>query len=75
MLVTIATLDFGATEIREYRRVLEATGYSRRKTAGCMTAATALVHGLTLVTLNGRDYRDVPGLDFVAWERPASTSA
>lgn len=65
----VATLDFGAAEIAEYRSILEATGYSRRKVADRMTAATALVHRLPLVTLNGRDFRDVPGLELVEWER------
>jgi predicted nucleic acid-binding protein len=69
MLATIATLDFGPGEIAAYRRILEATGYSRRKTADRITAATALVHGLPLVTLNGRDFRDVPGLELIEWER------
>jgi predicted nucleic acid-binding protein len=69
MLATMTTLDFGASEIAAYRRILETTGYSRRKTADRMTAATALVHDLPLVTLNGRDFRDVPGLDLVEWER------
>jgi predicted nucleic acid-binding protein len=69
MLATITTLDFGTSEIAAFRRILEATGYSRRKTADRMTAATALVHGLPLVTLNGRDFRDVPGLDLIEWER------
>lgn len=69
LLATVMTLDFGTAEIAAYRRILEATGYSRRKTADRMTAATALVHGLALVTLNGRDFRDVPGLELVEWER------
>lgn len=69
MLETITTLDFGRLELVEYRRILEATGYSRRKTADRMTAATALVHDLPLITLNGRDFRDVPGLELIEWER------
>lgn len=68
LLATVTTLDFGTSEMAAYRRILEATGYSRRKTADRMTAATALVHGLALVTLNGRDFRDVPGLELVGWE-------
>ncbi len=57
-------------EIAAYRRIIEANGYSRRKTADRMTAATALAHSLMLVTLNGRDFRDVPGLKLIQWERP-----
>jgi tRNA(fMet)-specific endonuclease VapC len=69
VLAYVVTLDFGAAEIEAYRCIIEATGYSRRKTADRMTAATALAHGLTLVTLNGRDFRDVPGLELVEWDR------
>jgi predicted nucleic acid-binding protein len=71
MLAITTTLDFGLSEIAAYRRILEATGYSRRKTADRMTAATALVHRLPPVTLNGRDFRDVPGLELIEWERDA----
>jgi predicted nucleic acid-binding protein len=70
LLTFVNTLDFGTQEIAAYRRILEATGYSKRKIADRMTAATALVHGLPLVTLNGRDFRDVPGLELIEWERP-----
>jgi predicted nucleic acid-binding protein len=37
-----------------------------------MSAATALVNGIPPVTLNGRDFRDVPGLALIGWERLAS---
>lgn len=69
LLTNVIPLDFGASEIAAYRRILETTGYSRRKVADRMTAATALVHGLPLVTLNGRDFRDVPGLELIEWEK------
>lgn len=70
VLAYVDTLDFGAAEIEAYRVIVQAAGYSRRKTADRMTAATALAQELTLVTLNGRDFRDVPGLQLVEWERP-----
>ncbi len=72
LLLNVIPLDFGIEEIAAYRRILEATGYSRRKVADCMTAATALAHELPLVTLNGRDFRDVPELELVEWERAGS---
>lgn len=72
VLAYVVTLDFGSDEIDAYRRIIQGVGYSRRKTADRMTAATALVHGLTLVTLNGRDFRDVAGLKLLEWERPAA---
>jgi predicted nucleic acid-binding protein len=70
VLAYVVTLDFGAAEIEAYTAIIWSAGYSRRKTADRMTAATALTQGLPLVTLNGRDFRDVPGLELVEWERP-----
>jgi tRNA(fMet)-specific endonuclease VapC len=35
-----------------------------------MIAATALAHDLTLITMNGKDFRDLPGLKLVEWETP-----
>ncbi len=63
--MSVLTLDFGESEIACYRRIVEANAFSRRKVADRMTAATALSHDLTLVTLNGRDFRDVPDLKLI----------
>jgi predicted nucleic acid-binding protein len=70
MLERMATLELGEAEIAAYRAIVAAAGASRRKTFGRMVAATALVHGLTLVTLNGADFADVPGLDLEVWQVP-----
>ncbi len=35
-----------------------------------MNAATALVHGFTMVTHNTKDYADVPGLSLADWLNP-----
>lgn len=72
LLTFVTTLEFGAADIIAYRRIVEAAGYSKRKTADRMSAATALVHKIPLVTLNGRDFRDVPGLQLIEWDRPPS---
>ena len=50
-----------------YRSIVEAAGYSRRKLLDRMIAAQALVHRATLVTMNGADFRDVPGLSLLEW--------
>lgn len=70
MLGFVTTFDFDGDAIAAYRKILETAGWSKRKTADRMTAATALAHGLPLVTLNGRDFRDVPGLELVEWVKP-----
>ena len=46
-----------------YRNIVATVGHSRRKTLDRMIAASALVHRLTLVTSNGVDFADIPGLE------------
>ena len=70
MLARMETLDFGEEAVAAYRAIVAAVGYSKRKTLDRMIAATALAHGLTLVTLNGRDFADVPGLGLEVWPTP-----
>lgn len=71
ILGQVTTLDFGRAEIEAYRGILEDSGFSKRKVIDRMTAATALVHDMTLVTMNGRDFRDVSGLKLDIWPNPA----
>jgi len=65
------TVDFGEAELKAYRRIVEAVGYSRPRTLDRMIAAAALVHGLTLITMNGSDFRDVPDLKLEVWPSPS----
>jgi predicted nucleic acid-binding protein len=67
MLERMTSLEFREEEVAAYRSIVSQIGYSRRKTLDRMIAATALVHGLTLVTLNGSDFADVPGLELEVW--------
>lgn len=70
LLREFIVLDFTDEMAEIYGAIVEQVGFSRRKITDRMIAATALAHDLTLVTLNGRDFRDVPGLELVEWERP-----
>lgn len=72
LLPQFEVLQFGPAEIDGYAAILAETGFSKRKIADRMTAATAIVHGLPLATLNAKDFRDVPGLSLIEWERPQS---
>ena len=71
MLDEIATLDFETAMVEAYRQILGVTGYSRVRVLDRMIAATALVHGLTLITINGADFRDIPGLSLEIWPSPS----
>ena len=67
MLLGMPVLDFDAGAGDAYRGIIEAVGYSRRKLLDRMIAAQALVLDATLVTMNGDDFRDIPGLKLLAW--------
>lgn len=67
MLAVFVVLDFDAACADAYRDIVARAGFSRRKTIDRMIAGTALAHGLTLVTMNGDDFRDVPGLRLEVW--------
>lgn len=66
-LSDVLVLELGAAEAETYAAILAHAGFSRRKLLGRLIAATALVHGLPLATLNRQDFADVPGLDIVDW--------
>lgn len=67
MLLQFAVLEFDAACAAAYRRIVEMRGHSRPKVVDRMIAATALSHGLTVVTCNARDFCDVPGLTLEVW--------
>lgn len=46
-----------------YADIVAVTGFSRRKVIDRMIAATAIAHQLTLATMNGADFANVPGLN------------
>ena len=68
MLSYLPTVPFDDDAADAYRAIVEARGFSRRKVLDRMIAAQALVLNATLVTLNGEDFRDVPGLQVFSWE-------
>ena len=66
-LGVVEILSFGLAEADAYRGIVARTGFARRKVSDRMIAATALVHGLTLITMNAADFRDVPDLAIEDW--------
>lgn len=70
MLAIFPILPFDAGCVAAYRGIVEAIGHSRPKTLDRMIGATALAHELTLITLNGADFADIPGLRLEIWPAP-----
>ncbi len=66
-LANVEVLPFNGQSADRYRTILEVCGFSRRKTLDRMIAAEALAYDAILVTLNGADFSDIPGLKFAAW--------
>lgn len=67
ILSLIETIEFDDAAATTYGAIIARIGFSRRKVVDRMIAATALEQGLTMITCNAADFRDVPGLDLVVW--------
>lgn len=67
LLQRLKVAPFGHAEAVCYRDIIRGCGYARGRTIDRMIAATALVHGATLITANGKDFRDIPGLLLEEW--------
>ncbi|MGN6375547.1 MAG: PIN domain-containing protein [Sphingomonas sp.] len=70
ILANLTILDFDQRCADAYRDLVEAVGYSRSRVIDRMIAATAIAHRLTLITINGDDFRDIPGLSLEVWRSP-----
>lgn len=67
ILADLQVIDFDDHMAQTYGVIVASAGFSRRKVVDRMIAATALVHGLGLITANPSDFGDVPGLAVEAW--------
>lgn len=71
MLATLPCLDFDSRAADVFRQIIDKCGYSRVRTFDRMIAAQAIVAGATLITINGADFRNIPGLTLEIWPDPA----
>jgi tRNA(fMet)-specific endonuclease VapC len=67
ILNVLPVLVFDEQAADAYRGIIEAAEYSRRKLLDRMIAAQALVHRAAVITQNPADFRDIPGLEVIAW--------
>ena len=66
-LQEVELLPFSNAEADAYEEIIARSGFSRRLVIDRMIAATALANGLSLATLNARDFRNIPGLTVEDW--------
>ena len=66
--VRVIGLDEATVDV--YAGFLKRSGFSRSRILDRLIAATAIVNDLTLVTMNGPDFRDIPGLKLEIWPSP-----
>ena len=67
VLNAVTVIPFDAATARRYGEIVAACGYNRRKAVDRLIAATAIAHGLTLVTRNASDFSDIPALILEDW--------
>ena len=70
VLAGVAVIDCDLAVARVYGDIVAAGGFSRTRVLDRMIAATAIVHDLTLITINGDEFRDIPSLSLEAWPAP-----
>ena len=71
LLGIVRQLPFTEAEAEIYGRIVAACGFSRRRIVDRMIAATALAEDAVLITINGDDFSDIPGLKLEVWKPPS----
>lgn len=71
LLAIVNEIPFTHVEAEAYGRIVAQCGYSRRRVADRMIAATALAADATLITINGADFQEIEGLKLSVWPSPA----
>lgn len=70
MLTGMGVVPFDGDDAAAYGVIVSILGYSRRKVLDRMIAAQAIVLRAPLITLNGADFRGIPGLGLLEWQMP-----
>jgi predicted nucleic acid-binding protein len=70
LLDLVAVVGLEGEIVTAYGRIIASCGFSRSRIIDRLIAATALVHDLTLITINAADFRDIPDLRLEAWPAP-----
>ena len=70
IIESLTVVTFKADEAQRYGEIVRHVGYSRSKLLDRMIAAQAIAIGATLITMNGSDFQDIPGLSLEIWPSP-----
>jgi predicted nucleic acid-binding protein len=70
LLSSMIVLPLDHAVVTAYGQIVAQAGFSRTRVIDRLIAATALVHDLTLITINAADFRDIPDLRLEAWPTP-----
>ena len=71
MLADIDVLPFTDAEAMAYGVIVGQVGHDRRRVLDRMIAAQAIAADMTLITINGADFRGISGLKLEVWDTPA----
>jgi predicted nucleic acid-binding protein len=67
LLASLEELPFGTAEATVYGKIVESCGYSRPRLLDRMIAASALVAGARLITMNAADFKEIADLHLEDW--------
>lgn len=70
MLEAMDILVFERREAGIYGEIVATLGYSRSRILDRMIAAQAIAADATLITINGADFKGIPGLKLEIWSSP-----
>lgn len=72
LLAELQVLEFDRSMAAIYREIVAHCVFSRPRILDRLIAATAIANDLTLITINGSDFREIPGLTLEIWPAPAA---
>ena len=71
MLQAIEVVALDEPIVDVYADIVAELGFLRSRILDCLIAATAVVNGFTLITINGAHFRNIPDLNLEVWPSPA----
>jgi len=72
MLDLLEIVPFDDAVVRAYAHIVAMCGFSRPRILDRLIAGSAIVNGLTLITINASDFREIPGLALEIWPAPSA---